>query len=384
MRKLIFNNTCFFGIDSIDQISAEIQYDGYKKCFIITDDNLISCGIYQKIINVLDRAKIEYKMYSEITSKPTVKDIKNAYNAFKRSKTDLILAVGGGSVIDTAKAVSIIATNPDYKDILSLNGYKNNLNAPLAVYAVPTTAGTAAEISKCLIIKDEANSKNIVCLSDDMLPKKAFIDAELMTTMPDIVTLSSGFIALGHAVESMISKNATALSNTLSKDAIKLIVENLPNSYDNPDDLESRENMAYASYIAGLAYTNAGLGLANSMAHAICSEFKIEQGIALAMVLPTVLKYNMYSTKSYLYKNIAEAFDINTTNMTIDQICRASYRAIDKFKNQFNVPKKLSDYGIKEQDLDTISLKTFEDFCTLSNPRETTVTDIYMLFKKLL
>ena len=384
MDKIVFNQTCFMGINAIDKIAIELKNRHLKKGFIITDNGLISCGVYQKVANVLIKGKIPSVMYSDIRPEPTIRDVKNAYNELKRSGADFILAIGGGSPIDTAKAISIIAKNPKYDDVVSLGGHKDNLNQPLPIFAVPTTAGSASEISKSFVITDEVNEKKIVCFNDKMLPIETFIDAELMTTMPDIVTLSSGFDALAHAIESLISINANMFSDTLSKDAVKIIIKNLPICYDDPENLEARENMAYAQYIAGLAYSNSGLGIAHSIAHAISGKFNIQHGIALSMILPTVLKFNMYSPKAHMYKHIADAFEIDTSDMNLEEMCRAVVKELEKFKNSFNVPKKLSDYGMLEQDLDSLALHAYEDACTLGNPREVTMTDIYMLLKKML
>ncbi len=384
MDKIVFNQSCFIGINAISEIAQEVKNRHLKKGFIITDNGLISCGVYQKVANVLINGKIPSVMFSDVRPEPTTQDVKNAYAELVKSGADFILAIGGGSPIDTAKAISVLAKNPKYSDVVSLGGHKDNLNAPLPIFAVPTTAGSASEISKSFVISDEASEKKVVCFNDKMLPIETFIDPELLTTMPDIVTLSSGFDALAHAIESLISNKANMFSDTLSKDAVKLIIKNLPVSYDDPEDIEARENMAYASYIAGLAYSNSGLGIAHSIAHAISGKFNIQHGIALAIVLPAVLKFNMYSPKAHMFKYIAEAFDIDTKNMKLDEMCRAAVKQVEKFKNDFNIPKKLSDYGILEQDLDSLALNAYEDACTLGNPREVTMTDIYMLLKKLI
>jgi lactaldehyde reductase len=384
MDKIVFNNSCFFGINSINEIGKEIQNRHFKKGFVITDNGLVEAGIFQKVTNVLVRNKIPSVMFSDVTPDPSIRDVKNAYSQFKRSNADFILAIGGGSPIDTAKAISVIATNPKYEDVVSLQGHKDDLNPPIPIFAVPTTAGSASEISKSFVLTDELTSKKIVCFNDKMLPVETFIDADLMTTIPDIITLSSGFDALTHAVESLLSKKANMFSTTLSKEAIKIIVEYLPKSYDNPDDIEAREHMAYAEYIAGLAYSNSGLGICHSMAHAISGKFRVQHGIALSMLLPSVLKFNMFSSAASKYKFIAEAFDVQTNGMTQDEICRATVKEMEKFKNDFNIPKKLSDYGIHEEDLDILSVNAFEDACTSSNPREVTMTDIYSIFRKLL
>ena len=384
MNKLVFNSTCFIGQNTINVLAQEIENRHFKKALIVTDNGLIECGIVQEIVGILIKNKIPSVIFSDVNPEPSVKDIKNAYTELKRSNADFILAIGGGSPIDTAKAISIIYTNPKYADVVSLTGHKDNLNLPLPIIAIPTTAGSAAEASKSFVIHDNIVGKKLVCFNDKCLPVETIIDAELLASMPDIITLSSGLDALAHAVESLISKNANPFTKTLSKEAIKLIVTNLPISYEEPNNLEARENMAYAEYMAGLAYSNSGLGIAHSIAHGVAGKFKIPHGVILSMVLGAVLKYNMYSPASAEYKHIADAFGIDTTDMKPEEVCRACIKEFDKFKDIFNIPKKLSDYGIKETDLDEIALFSFDDACTASNPREATMTDIYTILKKLL
>lgn len=384
MDKIVFNRSCFFGTDCIYNMDEEINNRHFKKGFIITDNGLISCGVYQKVSDNLVKNKIPSVMFSDVTPDPTVRDVKNAYNEFKRSGADFILAIGGGSPIDTAKAVSVIATNPKYADVISLKGHKDDLNPPIPLFAVPTTAGSASEVSKSFVITDEVSGKKIVCFNDKILPVESFVDAGLMVTLPDIITLSSGFDALTHAIESLLSNKANIFTKTLAREAVKLVVSNLPKCYDDPENLEAREKMAYAEYMAGLSYSNSGLGLAHSIAHAIGGKFKIQHGIALALCLPAVLKFNMYSNSANEYTCIAEAFGIDTTGKKTEEICRLAVKELEKFKNDFRIPKKLSDYGIKDDDLDILALNAFEDACTASNPREATVTDIYMILKKLL
>lgn len=384
MNKICFNRTCFFGTDCINQIDEEIKNRHYKKGFIITDNGLIDCGLYQKVSEVLVKNKIPSVMFSDVTPEPTIRDVKNALNEFKRSNADFILAIGGGSPIDTAKAVSVLATNPRYEDVISLQGHKDDLVAPIPLYAVPTTAGSASEVSKSFVVTDEITKKKIVCFNDKILPIETFIDPDLHVSMPDIVTLSSGFDAISHAIESLISNKANIFTKTLAREAIKLAIANLPLAYDEPENVEARENMAYAEYMAGLSYSNSGLGIAHSIAHALGGKFNIQHGIALSMILPTVLKFNMYSKSVDEYKTIAEAFGIAVENLKPEEIARAAVKEMEKFKNDFNIPKKLSDYGVKEEDLDILAVNAFEDACTASNPREVTMTDIYMLLKKLL
>ena len=384
MNKIVFNRICFFGVDCNNVLAEEIKNRHFKKAFIITDNNLIECGLCQKVISNLVKNSIPSVLFSDITPETTVRDVKNAYNELNRSGADFILAIGGGSPIDTAKAISVISTNPKYADVVSLRGHKDNLNEPMPVFAIPTTAGSASETSKSFVITDEISNKKLVCFNDKCPPVETFIDAGLMSSMPDIVTLSSGFDAFAHAIESLLSNNANTLTKTLSKEAIKLVVNNLPLCYDDPNNLEARENMAYAEYMAGVAYTNSGLGIAHAIAHGIEAKYNLQHGIVLAMVICACLKFNMYSDALPNYKLIAEALNINTMNLNSEETARAVIKEIDKFRSEFNIPKKLSDYGISEGDLDIIALNSFEDACVASNPRETTMTDIYTILKKLL
>ncbi len=383
MDKILFNNACHFGINSIKQIPNEAHERHLERCFIITDSGIIDSGVYQRIVNVFLLNKMPSVMFSDISSEPTVSEVKNACNALKKAKADFILAVGGGSVIDAAKAVSVVATNPKFSDVVSLRGEHKTLLPPIPVFAVPTTAGSAAEVSKSFVIFDEFMKKTVICRNSQILPVVTFIDPELMLSMPDIVTLSSGFDAFTHAVESLISRNGNLFSETFSKEAIKIIVKNLPESYDDLDNITARQNMAYAEYIAGLAYSNSGLGLCHSIAHAVAAKYKIPHGVALAIALPAVLKYNMYSPSGTKYKFIAEAFGIKVEGLTTDAICRSVIKEVEKFINDFNIPRKYSEYGVKEEDLDALALAAYEDVCTEANPREVTVTEIYMILKKL-
>lgn len=384
MNKINLNNTCYFGSGSISNLSNEISMHGFKSVFVITDDNIINCGVYNKVLCDLLKCKIFASLFSDISSGPKVSEVKNAYAAYKKSKADFILAIGGGSVLDCAKAVSLIAKNEKFSDVVSLAGIKTDYNKPVPVIAIPTTSSSGAEISNSIVLSDELRKKKIICFADKVLPIVVISDANLMTTVPDITTLSYGFDALAHAIESLISKKATLFTKSLANDAIDIIIKNLPKCYDEPDNIEARENMAYGAYMASLAYSNSGLGICHSLAHAVQDKIDIPHGIALAILLPAALKFNMYSSKSAEYKYIAEAFGISTDGYNHDQICRTAIKELEKFRNDFNVPKKLSDYGLKEPQLDIVALNAFEDACTTANPRECNTTDLYSILKKLI
>lgn len=384
MDNLIFNQKCYFGSGSISNLSQEINKHQFKSAFIITDNNLIDCGVYNKVLTELLKCKIFSGLFSDISSEPKISDIKNALSVLKKSKPDVIIAVGGGSVIDSAKAISIIAKNETFNDVVSLAGKKESLNAPIPVIAIATTSGSGAEVSKSLVLSDEVRNKKIVCNAENILPIIVIEDANLMTTMPDITTLSSGFDALAHAIESLFAKNATLFTKSLANDAIEIIIKNLPKCYDNPENISARENLAYGAYMAALAYSNSGLGICHSLAHAVQDKINIPHGIALAILLPAVLKFNMYSSKSRDYKYIAEAFGVSTNNLSLDEICRSAVKELEKFRNDFNIPKKLSDYGLKETHLDIVCLNAFDDDCTKTNPRQCNTTDLYSILRKLI
>ncbi len=384
MESLFFNTKCHFGSGSITKLADEIVQHGFKSAFVITDNNIIESGIYHDVLAELLKCEIFSHLFSDISSEPTVRDIKNALAAFKKSNADFILAVGGGSVIDAAKAVAIIANNNGFADVVSLAGQKDNLIAPVPIIAVPTTSGSGAEASISLVLADEVRNKKIICVAESALPIVTISDANFLAKMPDIVTLSSGFDALTHAIESLLSKNATLFTRSLANDAIEIIIKNLPKCYDNPNSIAARECMAYGAHMATLAHSNSGLGICHSLAHAVQDKVKIPHGIALSILLPAVLKFNMYSSKSNEYKFIAEAFGVQTDNLTSEEICRCAIREIEKFRNNFNIPKKLSDYGLRENHIDICALNAFDDACTKTNPRDCNTTDLYSILRKII
>ena len=259
-----------------------------------------------------------------------------------------------------------------------------NVFNPLEVIAVSTIPGSGSEVSKSFVLCDEVRNKKIVCFADNILPTTVICDPTLMTVISDITTLNSGFDAIAHAIESLISTKSTLFTKSLSNDAIEILIKNLPKCYDEPDNFKARESIAYGSYMAALAYSNSGLGLAHSIAHAVGDKINIPHGIALAIILPAILKFNMYSSKSNEYRYLCESFGYYTDNMTQDEICRTAIKEFEKFRNDFNIPKKLSDYGLTESHLDRVSLNAYEDLCTQSNPRLCNTTDIYNILKKLI
>lgn len=384
MERVVLNETSYFGYGSISELKNIIKQRGYKKVLALTDAELIKFGVFAKVENVLNEAKVKYTTFSNIQPNPTVENVQEGLKVLKKCKADVIVAVGGGSVIDTAKAISIIATNPEFKDVVSLDGVANTKNKGLALIACPTTAGTAAEVTINYVITDTKRSKKMVCVDPHDIPSVAIIDASLMETMPKGITASTGMDALTHALECLITKGATPLSDMFALEAAKTIYKYLPLAVEDGKNKLAREKMAYAQYVAGMGFSNVGLGIVHSMAHPLGGRFNIAHGLANAMILPTVLKYNMESTSLPKYRKMAEIFGVKTEGLTDEQAAKKAIACVEKLKKQVGIPEKLSELGIKEEDLDVLAQDAFNDVCTGGNPRETSVADIKKLYKKIL
>lgn len=384
MERVVLNETSYFGYGSISELKNIIKQRGYKKVLALTDAELIKFGVLAKVENVLNEAKVKYTTFSNIQPNPTVENVQEGLKVLKKCKADVIVAVGGGSVIDTAKAISIIATNPEFKDVVSLDGVANTKNKGLTLIACPTTAGTAAEVTINYVITDTKRSKKMVCVDPHDIPSVAIIDASLMETMPKGITASTGMDALTHALECLITKGATPLSDMFALEAAKTIYKYLPLAVEDGKNKLAREKMAYAQYVAGMGFSNVGLGIVHSMAHPLGGRFNIAHGLANAMILPTVLKYNMESTSLPKYRKMAEIFGVKTEGLTDEQAAKKAIACVEKLKKQVGIPEKLSELGIKEEDLDVLAQDAFNDVCTGGNPRETSVADIKKLYKKIL
>lgn len=384
MERVILNETSYFGYGSISELKNILNSRGYKKVLALTDAELIKFGVFEKVENVLKVAKVKYMVFSEIQANPTVENVKNALKALKKSKADVLVAVGGGSVIDTAKAVSVIATNPDFNDVVSLDGTANTKHKGMPLIACPTTAGTAAEVTINYVITDTTRGKKMVCVDPHDIPSVAIVDASLMETMPKGITASTGMDALTHALECLITKGATQLSDMFALEAAKTIYKYLPIAVKDGKNKEARGKMAYAQYVAGMGFSNVGLGIVHSMAHPLGGRFNIAHGLANAMILPTVLKYNMESPSLPKYRLMAQIFGVKTEGLTDEQCAKKAIACVEKLKKEVGIPEKLSELGITEKDLDVLSVDAYNDVCTGGNPRETSVADIKKLYKKIL
>ena len=345
---------------------------------------LIKTGLLLKVSTLLDEAEIKYSIYSDIKPNPTVENVKNGLVALKKAKADVIVAVGGGSVIDTAKGIAITATNKKNRDVVSLEGAVNTENDCLPIIALPTTAGTAAEVTINYVITDTKNQKKMVCVDPHDIPVMSIVDAELMATMPAALTASTGMDALTHAIEGLITKGATQFTDMFHLEAIRTIAEWLPKAYKNGQDIVAREKMAYAQYVAGMGFSNAGLGIVHSMAHPLGGRHDIAHGVANALLLPVVMEYNAESPAKPKYRLIAECFGIDTKGKTDDKCVTLACNAVKKLSKQLKIPQTLTEIGIKAKHLDDLSKDAFADVCTGGNPRETSVKDIKSLYKTVL
>ena len=380
MYRIVLNETSYYGAGCRSVIADEIQKRGYKKVMLITDKDLVKFGVAAKVEEVLKGAEIPYELFSDIKPNPTIKNVLDALAAFKASGADCIVALGGGSSIDTAKAVGIINNNPEFADVRSLEGVAPTKNRAVPTFALPTTAGTAAEVTINYVITDEENKKKMVCVDPNDIPMCAVIDCELMMSMPKGLTASTGMDALTHAIESYITPGAWTMSDMFEFKAIELIHEHLYNAVQNGQDVVAREGMAEAQYIAGMGFSNVGLGIVHSMAHPLGAFYDTPHGVANALLLPYVMEYNADSPARPKYLGIAKAMGVNTEGMSVDEGVKAAIEAVKALSVSINIPQRLSEIGVKKEDLHDLAVAAFNDVCTGGNPRPTSVEEIEALY----
>ena len=376
-NRFILNETSYFGCGARKELKNEIKSRGFKKAFIVADKDLITFNIVDMVTSELE---IPYEIFSDFKANPTVKNVKAGIAAFKASKADFIIAIGGGSSIDTSKGVAIVANNPEFADIVSLEGVANTKNKCVPIVALPTTAGTAAEVTINYVITDEETGRKMVCVDPNDIPVLSIIDAELMATMPKGLTAATGMDALTHAIEGYITKGAWELSDMFEIKAIELIAKNLRNATANGKDMVARENMALAQYVAGMAFSNVGLGCVHSMAHPLGARFDIPHGVANALLLPIVMEYNMPAAEAK-YCQIAKAMGVDITGMSVKEGAKAAVDAVKQLSLDLNIPQTLRDINIPKEALVQLSKDAFADVCTGGNPREITEADILELYK---
>ena len=379
--RMILNETSYFGAGSRKVIAEEVAKRGYKKALIVTDKDLIKFGVADQVIAVLKDANIPYEIFDEVKPNPTVKNVKAGIAAFQAAGADFMIAIGGGSSMDTSKAIGIIINNPEFSDVVSLEGVANTKKKSVPVIALPTTAGTAAEVTINYVITDEENVKKMVCGDPNDIPTLAIIDPELMLSMPRGLTASTGMDALTHAIEGLITLGAWEMSDMFETKAIEMIAKWLPKAVENPSDIEARDGMATAQYIAGMAFSNVGLGLVHGMAHPLGAYYDIPHGVANALLLPFVMEYNKEAAKAK-YRTIAEALGVDTSSMSDDEAADAAVKAVKDLAIRVRIPQHLSEIGVPESGLPTLAQAAFNDVCTPGNPRQTNVEEILAIYKK--
>lgn len=378
-NRFILNETSYFGSGARRELKNEIARRGFKKAFIVADKDLIKFGTVDMVTSEL--GGVPYEIFSEFKANPTVKNVKAGVAAFSKANADFIIAVGGGSAIDTSKGIAIVANNPEFADVVSLEGVADTKIKCVPIIALPTTAGTAAEVTINYVITDEETGRKMVCVDPNDIPVLAIVDAELMATMPKGLTAATGMDALTHAIEGYITKGAWELSDMFEIKAIELISDNLRAATANGKDMTARENMALAQYVAGMAFSNVGLGCVHSMAHPLGARFDIAHGVANALLLPIVMEYNMPAAIDK-YCEIAKAMGVDISGMTREEGAAAAVDAVKKLSLDLNIPQKLRDINIPETALEQLSKDAFADVCTGGNPREITEKDILELYRK--
>lgn len=380
-NRFILNETSYFGAGARESLADEIKARGFKKILFVTDKVLLECGVAGKVTEVMDKAGIAYETYCDIKANPTVKNVQDGVKVFKDCGADALVAVGGGSVMDTAKGIGIIVANPEYADVVSLEGVAPTKNKSIPLIALPTTSGTAAEVTINYVITDEANKKKMVCVDPHDIPVVAIVDSELMMGMPKGLCASTGMDALTHAIEGYITAGAWEMSDMVEIRAVELIHQSLYDSVNG--DPKARETMALAQYVAGMGFSNVGLGIVHSMAHPLGAFYDTPHGVANALLLPYVLEYNAESPAKPKFRAVAKAMGVEgTENMNDDQCVAAAIDAIRKLSLSIDIPQKLSEIGVKQEDLQALSVAAFNDVCTGGNPRPTSPEEILEIYKK--
>lgn len=383
INRFILNEVSYFGPGARKKLPEAIKQIGGKKALVVTDAGLIKFGVAKMVTDVLDEAGIPYSIFSDVKPNPTVSNVLAGIEAFKQAGADFIIAIGGGSSIDTAKGVGIVINNPDFSDIVSLEGCAPTTHKSVPIIALPTTAGTAAETTINYVIIDEEKQKKMVCVDPNDIPAVAIIDAELMYSLPKSLTAATGMDALTHAIEGYITKAAWPMSDMFELEAIRMIHRHLPVAVAEPSNAEARDGMAVAQYIAGMAFSNVGLGLVHGMAHPLGSLFDIPHGVANALLLPTVMRFNMEACLDK-YPEIAKAMGVDISGMTKEEASKAACDAVQSLALEVGIPQHLSDLGIKDSDIPKLAAQAIEDVCTPGNPRDVNVEQIEELYRKVL
>ena len=382
-QRFILNEVSYFGAGARKELPEVLNRMGLKKALVCSDKGLIKVGTTKMVTDVLDEVSFAYDIYSEIKPNPTVKNVQDGVAAFKASGADCIIAIGGGSSMDTAKGIGIVITNPEFADVVSLEGVAPTKHKSVPIIALPTTAGTGAEVTINYVIIDEARQAKMVCVDPNDIPCCAIVDPELMYTLPKGLTAATGMDALTHAIEGYITKGAWVMSDMYELQAIKMIAENLPIAVEEPTNPVGREGMALAQYIAAQAFSNVGLGLVHGMAHPMGSLHDIPHGVANALLLPTIMEFNMPKCVEK-YGVIARTMGVDTTGMTAEEAAQAAVDAVKALSIRVGIPQTLTELGIKEENIPALAAQAIADVCTPGNPRDVTEAEIVELYKKVL
>lgn len=380
-NRFILNETSYHGSGAINEIANEVKGRGFKKCFVCSDPDLLKFGVTKKVTDVLEGADIDYEIYSQIKANPTVENVQTGVAAFKASGADCIVAIGGGSSMDTAKAIGIIIKNPEFENVVSLEGVAPTTNKCVPIIAVPTTAGTAAEVTINYVITDTEKNRKMVCVDPKDIPIVAVVDPDMMSTMPKGLTAATGMDALTHAIEGYITKGAWELSDMFHLKAIEIISRSLRDAVNNVP--QGRTDMALGQYVAGMGFSNVGLGLVHAMAHPLGAVYDTPHGVANAIILPTVMAYNADATGEK-YRDIAKAMGVEgVDDMTLEDARAAAVNAVKTLGEDVGIPADLKEI-VKPEDLDFLAESAYADACFPGNPKETTVEQIKELYLSLM
>lgn len=380
-QRFILNGTSYHGAGAIQEIATEVKSRGFKKAFVCSDPDLVKFGVTAKVLKVLDDNGFSYELYSNIKPNPTIENVQTGVEAFKNAGTDYLIAIGGGSSMDTAKAIGIIINNPEFADVRSLEGVADTKNPAVPIIAVPTTAGTAAEVTINYVITDAEKNRKMVCVDPHDIPVVAVVDPDMMSSMPKGLTAATGMDALTHAIEGYITAGAWELSDMFHLKAIEIIAKSLRGAVDNTP--EGREGMALGQFIAGMGFSNVGLGIVHSMAHPLGALYDTPHGVANAIILPTGMEYNAPATGEK-YRDIAKAMGVEgTEKMTQDEYRKAAIDAVKKLAADVGIPADLKDI-VKPEDIPFLAQSAYDDACRPGNPRETSVEEITKLYESLI
>ncbi|WP_282807388.1 lactaldehyde reductase [Hafnia alvei] len=377
-NRMILNETSFFGRGAVNELVPEVLRRGYGKALIVTDAQLVACGVVDKVTAKLDAAGLEYQVFDRVVPNPTIAVVQRGLATFNASDADYLIAIGGGSPQDTCKAIGIISANPEFEDVRSLEGVAPTHSPSVPILAIPTTAGTAAEVTINYVITDEENRRKFVCVDPHDIPLVAFIDADMMDGMPASLKAATGVDALTHAIEGFITRGAWELTDTLHLKAIEIIARSLRSSVAGLP--EAVEDMALGQYVAGMGFSNVGLGLVHGMAHPLGAFYNTPHGVANAILLPHVMRYNAAYTGEK-YRQIAQAMGVDVAHATLEQAREAAIQAVEALNRDVGIPASLKEVGVRETDIAELAQAAFDDVCTGGNPREAKIAEIEALYR---